>query len=254
MKKSTFIALCTGTCLLTLAPLAWSQGGGPMDGGPRGMGSPGMGGPRGRRGMGEKGELTRLWRGIGRLGQEKPLSKSQSKGVVALVLPWTKKPTMTQVQAKALRLKLEATLTSAQKAALADGPRGFGGPGGDRPGPPPGGFGGDGRGDGGYRGGRDFGGRGDGRGNGGGRGFGGGRGDGGGRRGPGGGDGRGPGGMNLSEAQRQVTRSWMETSNPFYAPTGTAGWKTLPAAFQTDVARRYKENRATLETLSRQSK
>ncbi len=61
-------------------------------------------------------------------------------------------------------------------------------------------------------------------------------------------------GMELSDSQRQIVRAWMETSNPFYAPTGTSGWKTLPAAFQKNAARRYQQNRATLEELSRRSR
>lgn len=200
-----------------------------------------------------------MWRGIDRLeASGAPLSKAQSRRVVSLVLPWSKRPQMTEVEAGKLRQSLRAVLTSAQQNALDEGPRGPG----RRPAPPEGPPRDGGRFDGpppenGPRGraprrspedgvsgprrgpsGRGPGGRGQ-------------RSDG--QRG-GGPFGRGAGGSQLSEAQRQIVRAWMENSNPFYAPTGTENWKLLPAGFQKDVARRYGRNRATLEAISGRSR
>lgn len=217
---------------------------GPRQGGMRGDGMR-QGGMRRERG---KMQLNRMWRGLGRLeGSKHPLSKAQAQKIVGLVIPWSKKPQMTDAQAQTLHQKLEVALTSAQKNDLDDGPPrdGRGGgqarpagapPRGERPpggfgggfdGPPRGGRGGDDRGRG--RGDRE-GGRGDGEG------------------------GRGGGMRNMSDSDRQVMRTWMDNSNPFFAPTGTATWKNLPAAAQPRIARRYKESRATLEAISRKAK
>ena len=49
-------------------------------------------------------------------------------------------------------------------------------------------------------------------------------------------------------------RAFFDGLNPFYPPTGYADWKNLPSPVQQDVARRYREGRATLESLSRQSR
>lgn len=269
MKKITLLALCAGSWVLPVVSSAVAQGRGPaddrFDGGPPrreprfgdGPGFGGRRGPGGPAGGKEKGELRRLWRGIDRLEESSsPLSKAQSKRVVALVLPWSKRPQMTEAEAGKLNQSLLAVLIRAQRNTLDDGPRGMGrrpgppaglpreGPpreGGRFDGPPP------------ENGPREREPRGGGP-------------EDGPRRGPGGrgqrGDGpfgggpfgRGAGGEQLSSAQRQTVRAWMQNSNPFYAPTGTATWKSLPVEFQKDVARRYGRNRATLEAISRRSR
>ncbi len=256
---------------------------------PDGMRPGGMRGPRGQmqlerlwRGIGMLEETTN------------PISKAQAQKITNLMLPWVNKPKMSDSEAQALATRLEGILTSAQKEQLDEPPFGpprgdgppFGAPEGDGPpfGGPPEDFGppfggprdGGPRGggprdggprDGGPRGGRPFdgprgegplrgqrpaGGEFDGPPQRGGRG--------GGQRGGRGGAGRGDGprgmrGMgDLTAAQSEAVRTWVETSNPFYAPTGAPTWKSLPAPFQTRITRRYKKNRATLEELSRKGK
>jgi hypothetical protein len=213
-------------------PQGGRQGGRP--GGPGGM-SGMRGGMRGKR------ELTRLWRGIDRLEHSStPLSKGQAKKVVAVVVPWSKRPQMTEDDSKKVEAQLTAILTSDQKNALEQGRGGrdgFGGPRGPRPeGRDRGGDGPDGGPDG-RPGGRRGGGQG---------GFGGGRDQG----GPGGG--RGQGGMDPQKMQQM--RSFMEKFNPFYAPTGYSQWKSLPERIQERMADRYKDDRAILEALSKKSR
>ena len=222
-QKSLFRPLVGGALLLLLTVPALSQPPGPPRDG-RGLrdGGPGFGGPGGpRRGPRAKGELMRVWHDIAELeGSKNALSKTQSAKVVALVLPVTKKATLSDADAKTLAGKVEAVLTSAQKTAFekdrprSDRPRGARGerPPGDRP-----------------------------------PGDGGGRGPGG--RGPG-----GPEGPRPSREDFEKVRPFMDALNPFYAPTGYASFKSLPADFQQDVIKRYKERRALLETLSRRAK
>ncbi len=225
-------------------------------------------------------QLERLWRGIGRLERgENSLSKAQSQRVVSLVLPWSNQPQMSRDEAQTLRQKLENVLTATQKNEVRnarpspprrgrtsgenrggdfDGPPRGGGPERDFDGPPqdrirrdnemgderedmdrPRG-----------RRPRDI--RGENK-----RGENGGEGRGPMReRGDERGDGPGRGGAmrGLSASEFQTVRAWIASANPFYAPTGTATWKQLPAAFQTRIARNYQENRATLEMLSRRAK
>lgn len=202
---------------------------GEPDGGPPDDFGPG----RGPRRPNEKMRLGHLWRDIARLeNAPRALSKTQAAQFVALVLPWSKKPQMSENDAQILHQKIEAVLTSAQNSELEKGPfrrpphdenrppRDFGdggpppredSPHGERGRPPH----------------RDF-------------------------------DGPPPRGgppemRGLSRAQRQIVRDWMETTHPFYAPTGYAAWKKLPSDLAQDSARRYRENRATLEALSRKS-
>jgi hypothetical protein len=58
----------------------------------------------------------------------------------------------------------------------------------------------------------------------------------------------------MSQQQRQQMRSFMENLNPFYAPTGYSQWNSLPQRMQQRLAERYKDDRATLEALSRKSR
>lgn len=255
MDKKSLKILLAGALLMASAAQIQAQPRGGFDGPP----PPRDGGPREGRPRDEKRDLGRFWHDIGSLQTGKnALSKVQSAKIVALVLPWTKKPKMSQSDAKKLHSQLQAVLTSAQSARFPQGPpppRGgnFDGPppprGGNFDDPPPprrgnfdgpppprrGNFDGpppprDG----------NFDGpptprRGDGRGE----------------------DGRGgppPRMRNLTDAQRTVVRAWHETAQPFYAPTGYASWKNLPSEFAQDQTRRYKENRAILEALSRKSR
>ena len=251
--------------------------GGPGEGG-RGPGGGMMGRMKGHM------ELRRTWRGISRLDDAQlPLSKTQARQVVAIVKPWSSKKVMNEADAGKVSGQLLDVLTAAQKTAVTSrpdfgggrrggGPGGMGGgpgggPGGDHDGGGdgrrggPGGMGGPGGdhdGGGGRRGGPGgMGGPGGGQGGPGGGGFGG-RGPGGpGGGGPGGGGfgGRGPGGPGDADREKiEKLRPLFETLNPFYAPTGYIEWKDMPERMQQMMARHYKESRATLEALSRQSK
>ena len=208
--------------MLALPVVAQPPGGGPGRGPNNGDGP--------RRGPRAKGELNRVWRDIAELeGTGLALSKAQAARVVALVLPVSKKSALSDAAAKTLADKINAVLTPAQRAAIAKdhprGGRGDGPPGGPRPGDK----------DGGRRDGppRD----GDGRGP---------RPDGNGPRGD------GPPRMNRDDFEK--VRPFMDALNPFYAPTGYAGFKKLPADFAKDVAKRYGERRALLEKLSKRAK
>ena len=206
---------------------------------------------RGERGPRTKSGLNRIWRDIADLeGGELALSRAQSAQVVALVLPVSKQQTLSDDAAQTLTDKIEAALTPAQRAEIDDErPRGRGKRGGPRAdnergprpdGPPPR--------DGGPRDGgpRDGGPRDGGPRDGGPR-------DGGPRDG-GPRDGRrGDGPPRLSAADREKVRPFMDALNPFYAPTGYATFKDLPAEFQKEVAARWGENRELLETLSKRA-
>ncbi len=191
----------------------------PRGGGPGGRGErEGRGGPGGRggpRGGGAKGRLNGVWHGIEQLQSgQNALSKAQSQEIVALVKPWSSRPTMSDADAQDLALRVEAVLTDDQKSGFGPpgrGPRGGGGrrggefgPPRDEHGPPP----------------PD------------------------GRDGPR--EGRNGGGRGAMAA--------LSSFNPFYAPTGRSDWKTLSSQMQQFLARRYRENRAVLENLSRFSK
>ena len=144
------------------------------------------------------------------------LSKAQSAKVVALVLPVSKKPALNDAAAKTLADKIDAVLTPAQRAAIdKDRPRGDG-PRGD--GPP-----------------RDGEGRGP-------------------RRGPDGEGPRGDGPPRMNREDFEKVRPFMDALNPFYPPTGYAGFKQLPADFAKDVVKRYGERRALLEKLSKRAR
>ena len=250
-QKPLFRPLIGGALLLILTVPALAQPGnrGPRDGrdGPPPNGRGPRDGMRGgpERGPRAKGELNRVWHDIADLeGSKLALSQSQSAKVVALVLPVSKQKTLSDTSAKTLATKIEAVLTSAQRAQLDKnrpprGPRGERPPGGPMDGPPPRdengprNFGTPPRDEDGPRnfgppprdedGPRDFGPRGD-----------------------------GPPRMNREDFEK--VRPFMDALNPFYAPTGYAGFKSLPADFQKDVARRYGERRALLETLSKRAK
>ncbi|BCM90281.1 hypothetical protein IAD21_02132 [Abditibacteriota bacterium] len=240
---------CGGVLAARAQPPGDPFDGGPLfDDGPGGQRPPGgfdgRGGPGGRRGG--KGRLEGTLRGIQRLQtDDKSLSKAQAVKLVALIKPWSSRSAMSDTEAQKLVLSMEAVLTTAQKSKV--GPPGRGGPPRDGRGGPPGGGGdfgpppGDGRGgDGGPPGpppDGDFGG--------------GGRpGQGGPPGGPGGQGGPGPGGP----GGRGGRQPFPATFNPFYAPTGRSDWKKLPASTQQFLARRYRENRAALESLSRFAK
>ena len=225
MQQKHFLRpLLGGTLLLILALPAFAQprGGGPRDGMRDGMRGVPERGPR------AKGELNRIWHDIAALeGSKLALSKAQAAKVVALVVPISKQQTLSDANAKTLATQIEAVLTSAQRAQLNKnrpprGPRGNRPPGGPMGGPPPR----DGQGDG-----RDF--------------------------GPPPRNGRGPRGdgpPRLNGADFEKVRPFMDALNPFYPPTGYAKFKSLPADFQKDVAKRYGERRALLEALSKRAK
>ena len=189
-------------------------------------------GPRRRGPASAKRQLSGLWRGLERVERQAPLSQQQAARVVNLVRPWTARPQMSESAAAQLQTQLAAVWTPAQREILERRGRGGGRDGGPR---------GEGRGDGEGR--RERGPRGEG-------GFGGRRGEGG-ERGPRGGEGRGAG---LSREQRQAFRGFMENLNPFYAPTGYSQWKSLPQPMQERLAKRYREGRETLESLSRKAR
>ena len=214
--------------MLMLSLPVVAQPGGP-NGGPRnGRGPDGRGGDGPRRGPRAKMELNRTWRDIADLeGTKLALSKAQSARVVALMVPVSGKSALSDADAKTLADKINAVLTPAQRAAIDKdhprGPRGNGPRGGPRP---------DGQFD--HR--PDH------------------RPDG---PPPRDGEGRGPRGdgpprMNREDFEK--VRPFMDALNPFYPPTGYAGFKQLPADFAKDVAKRYGERRTLLETLSKRAR
>ncbi len=251
-------SLAGGALLLILALPVSAQPGnrGPRDGrdGPPRDGM--RGGPE--RGPRAKGELNRVWHDIADLeGTKLALSKAQSAKVIALVLPVSKQKTLSDANAQTLADKIEAVLTAAQRAQIdKEHPRGpRGGRDGRPDGPPPP---------------RDGNGRGprpdgppprydddrgprpdgppprydDGRGP---------RPDG----PPPGGDWHGPRGDGpppMDRADFEKVRPFMDALNPFYSPTGYAGFKNLPTDFAKDTVKRYGERRTLLETLSKRAK
>ena len=246
MQKIPFFVL-GGVLLLTAATTVYAQPRGGHDGPPGGEFPRDGRGPDGngpRRGPRAAHRLMGLWHELAAMENGKaPLSSAQAGKIVALVLPVSKKSTLSDADSKTLADKIEAVLTDAQRAQLRDQrpPRdGNGPPPRDGDGPPPR----DGRGP------RDGGPRGDGPppprdGNGPPR-------DG---RGPRDGGPRGDGPPpRPGDANFEKTRAFMDALNPFYPPTGYASWKGLPTDFQKDVAKRYGERRALLEALSRKAK
>ena len=202
------------------------DGGGPLfDDGPEGHRPPphGRGGPRGG---GPKGHLDGLWHSVERMQSgSNPLSKVQAQKIVALVKPWTNRASMSELDAQKLVGSIEAVLTSAQKSHV--GPPGRGGPprggrGGDDFGPPPPRDGED-----------DFGPP---------------------PPRPDGESGPPPGRSGGPSGRRRGGDMFPASYNPFGAPTGRGDWKKLPTSTQQVMARRYREIRATLESLSRFSK
>ena len=256
MKHKHLLRPFVGGALLLV--LALPVGAQPGNRGPRGRGDgpprDGRGGPN--RGPRAKGELNRIWHDIADLeGTRLALDKAQAAKVVALVLPVSKNSALSDAAAKTLADKIGAVLTAAQNTEInQDRPRdGRGGPRPDGDGPPP----------------RD--GRGGPRPDGDGPppprdGRGGPRPDGDGdgppprdgRDGPRDGDGRGPRGdgppPRMDRADFEKVRPFMDALNPFYPPTGYDGFKALPTEFAKDVAKRYGERRALLETLSNRAK
>lgn len=171
--------------------------------------------PPGGHGPGAKGHLDGFLHGVQRLkGSSSDVSKAQAQKMVTLIQPWSKRATMSDADAHKLVTSLEAVLTSAQKSKF--GPPGRGGPPRGRDG---GRFGPPPGEEGGPPPERDF--------------------------GPPPGQGRGMG------AERMALPV---SFNPFYSPTGRSDWKKLPSSTQQLLARRYRENRAVLERLSRRIK
>lgn len=231
MKKSLLAALCASSLLLSRVP-ARAQNTRPVPSLDQGVGEALFGGPRGDerdfgRGPRDNGRMSlqRAWRGVGTLSGAEALSTAQAKRMVALVLPWSKRPTLSQSDAQKLSAQITAVLSDAQKRRLS-APRGGMGHGPERGG--------------------DFGGGG----------FGGGDFGRGPRRDDVRGEGRraGFGGPARDAFGSGSGRAFLTTFNPFYAPTGYAAWKQLPTEQQQLLSRRYRENRATLEALSRRAK
>ena len=218
MKHHSLLYSLAGGALLlaTVTPaLAQPGRGDPPNGMRRG---PGFGPERGPR---AKGELNRVWHDIADLeGSKFALNKAQAAKVVALVLPVSKQKTLSDANAKTLGDKIEAVLTAAQKSQIArDHPRGRRGDGEGHPdGPPP-------------RDGNDGPPR-DREGN-----------------GP-----RGDGPPRMNREDFEKVRPFMDALNPFYPPTGYAKFKSLPADFAKEMAKRYGERRTLLETLSKRAK
>ncbi len=160
-----------------------------------GRGGDGRGGDG--RGPRAKGELNRIWHDIADLEDgQLALTRAQSAQVVALVLPVSRQPALSDDAAKTLADKIEAVLTSAQRTEIdKDHPRGGRGRGGPRDGGPP--------------------------------------------------------RMNRDDFEK--VRPFVDALNPFYPPTGYSQFKSLPTEFAKDVAKRYGERRALLETLSKRA-
>lgn len=237
MKRQSLLRpLAGGALMLMLALPVVAQPRGPRPGGfgPGGFGpehgDPGGFGPRPQM------ELNRVWHDLADLeGGNLALSKAQSAKVVALVVPVSKQSALGDAEAQRLADNIEAVLTPAQRAAIdKDHPRG---PHGDGPhgGPHPG------DGNGGRRARPDGPSPRDGEGRGA-------------RRGPDGNGPRGDGPPRMNREDFEKVRPFMDALNPFYPPTGYAGFKGLAAEFATDTARRYGERRALLESLSKRAK
>ena len=180
---------------------------------------PGGGGGGARARNSPKRRLTGLVRAIGELekGNKAPLTKDQAKKVLALVAPWRKRPKMTEDQAKALYMKMNAVLTTKQKneldkmAALrrrnARGDReggrgGFGG----------GGFGG------------------------------------------GGGQPPSPQQMQQFRQQMQKMQGFLKTYNPFYPPGNYRELKDMPDRMRQGWARRHQATVALLASLAKKAR
>lgn len=231
MKQSNLLRpLLGGALLIILAVPVTAQPGnrGPRngDGPPPRDGNRPQRGPRDGNGPRAKGELNRIWHDIADLEESKlALSKAQAAQVVTLVLPVSKKKTLSDADAKTLADKIEAVLTDAQRAELERGrPRGGRGPRDGGPPPPR----------------RD-----------------GGRPDGPPPPPPHDGEGRGPrpdGPPRMNREEFEKVRPFMDALNPFYPPTGAANFKSLPTEFAKDVVKRYSERRTLLETLSKRAK
>ena len=187
----------------------------------------GPGGPGGGRNS-PKRKLGGLVRNIGELEKSKTgaLTKPQAKTVVGLINPWKVKPKMTDDDAKALFIKVNAALTAKQKAELdkaaamerhfGPGDRGSGGgPGGGGPGGPggPGGAGG----------------------------------------GPGGGA---PDAARMKEfqAMREKMGGFFKMYNPFYPPTKYKEFKDLPERMQKSFTDRYTKRIDVLNKLAKKAK
>jgi hypothetical protein len=168
--------------------------------------------------------LNRLWRGIGQLEKGKgALNKAQARKVVALVRPWSNKPTMSDNEATNLTVQLSNVLTVAQKnqlKSMAEQRRSRMGDGNRRPGGP-----------------RANWPRGEGQG-----------GD---RRN---GEGRGgPRGGGFDPQRMRQMMGFFRTMNPFYAPTGYKEYKSMPERMQKGMLRRYQTSRAILVGLSKKA-
>ncbi|HEX8464259.1 MAG TPA: hypothetical protein VF627_06525 [Abditibacterium sp.] len=221
MKNHLLVPICASLLVPLVSPVQAQR---PPRGAPLRQVQPRFGDEDGRRPPRPRPSATRrlqrLWHDLDHLQEAgQPISKAQAGKIVALVRPWTTKPTLGETNAQKLHDQIEAVLTTAQREEVGGPPR-FGPPG----------FGPQGRGPG--------------------------------DDGPGGGRRRRrpdfePGGAGFgppTEAQRTTGRAFIEALNPFYPPTGYSSWQKLPAPLQQDVARHYRENRATLEALSRQAK
>lgn len=180
-------------------------------------------GSSGSRSNSPKRKLGGLLRNIGELEKSKTaaLTKPQAKSVVGLVNPWKAKPKMTDDDAKALFIKVNAVLTAKQKAELdklAAMDRRFGpgerssGPGGGGPGGPGGGFGG-----------------------------------------PGGGA-PDPAKMKEFQAMREKLSGFFKMYNPFYPPTKYKEYNDLPERMQKSFTERYTTRNEVLDKLAKKAK
>lgn len=64
----------------------------------------------------------------------------------------------------------------------------------------------------------------------------------------------GDGPPRINRADFEKVRPFMDALNPFYPPTGYAGFEGLPAEFAKDIAKHYGERRALLDNLSKRAK
>lgn len=260
--KSTLYVVGVLTALVSSTVLAQPKGrpqgrppGGP-GGRPRWPGGPPPGGPRGPGGRMRNNPKMRLGgfiHDIGELERDKhnALSRDQAKKVLAALSPWRKKPKMTEAEAQSLLTKISGVLNAKQKAVLQKlaQNRRFGPPPGGPGGPPP-----DGR----PRGGPPPDGPG-------------------GRRGPRGQNGRpgqggpppggpggpggppsgprpgGPGGR-PSPQQMQKMQAFFKTFNPLYPPGSYKELKDMPPRMRDGFKRRYQEQEALLNALTRKAK